>query len=59
MNRAMEKMKILVGMEEEVIEEESSFAFMDELNQNCTLSYQQVYFLHLYNKYIYLLCVVI
>lgn len=44
MNRAMEKMKILVGMEEEVIEEESSFAFMDELNQNCTLSYQQVHF---------------
>ncbi|KAK1393129.1 Vesicle transport protein [Heracleum sosnowskyi] len=41
MNRAMERMKILVGMEEEVIEEESSFAFMDELNQNCTLSYQQ------------------
>lgn len=44
MNRAMEKMKILVGMEEEVIEEESSFAFMDDLNQNCTLSYQQVHF---------------
>ncbi|XP_074379740.1 uncharacterized protein LOC141720938 isoform X2 [Apium graveolens] len=41
MNRAMERMKILVGMEEEVIEEQSSFAFMDDLNQNCTLSYQQ------------------
>lgn len=39
----MEKVKILVGMdvEEEPVEEESSFAFMDDFNRSCTLSYQQ------------------
>ena len=46
MNQALEKMKMIVGMEvdEEQQEEESSssFAFMDDFNRNCTLSTKQV-----------------
>lgn len=49
MNQALEKMKMIVGMEvdEEQQEEESSssFAFMDDFNRNCTLSTKQVPFL--------------
>ncbi|GAA0146790.1 hypothetical protein Leryth_016530 [Lithospermum erythrorhizon] len=50
MNAAIEKMKMLVGMEVEDDEEEasisasqqdSSFAFMDDFNQNCTLTTKQ------------------
>ncbi|KAF5192231.1 Vesicle transport protein [Thalictrum thalictroides] len=44
MHQAMEKVKILVGMdvdEENVVEEESSMSFMDDFNRNCTLSRQQ------------------
>ncbi|CAA3029368.1 vesicle transport protein SFT2B isoform X2 [Olea europaea var. sylvestris] len=44
MNQAFEKMKMLVGMEvedEEQPKEESSFAFMDDFNRNCTLSTKQ------------------
>ncbi|PIA55283.1 hypothetical protein AQUCO_00800182v1 [Aquilegia coerulea] len=44
MHQAMEKVKILVGMEvdeEDVVEEESSMSFMDDFNRNCTLSRQQ------------------
>ncbi|KAK4567273.1 hypothetical protein RGQ29_003187 [Quercus rubra] len=45
MNQALEKMKMIVGMEvdEEQQEEESSssFAFMDDFNRNCTLSTKQ------------------
>ncbi|KAK3027630.1 hypothetical protein RJ639_042619 [Escallonia herrerae] len=43
MNRAMEKVKILVGMEvdDEPAQEESSFAFVDDFNRNCTLSTKQ------------------
>ncbi|KAH9611396.1 hypothetical protein KSS87_000700 [Heliosperma pusillum] len=47
-HQTMEKMKMLVGMEvindEEssaVNDEESSFAFMDDFNRNCTLSTTQ------------------
>lgn len=46
MNQAFEKMKMLVGMEvedEEQPKEESSFAFMDDFNRNCTLSTKQVF----------------
>lgn len=46
MNQALEKMKMLVGMdvedEEAAPQQESSFAFMDDLNRNCTLSTKQV-----------------
>ena len=50
MNQALEKMKMLVGMEVDdehqasALEEEnsSSFAFMDDFNRNCTLSTKQV-----------------
>ncbi|GMY12762.1 vesicle transport protein SFT2B isoform X1 [Fagus crenata] len=49
MNQALEKMKMLVGMEVDdehqasALEEEnsSSFAFMDDFNRNCTLSTKQ------------------
>lgn len=44
MNKAFEKMKIMVGMEvdeEEPIQSESSFAFMDDFDRNCTLSTKQ------------------
>lgn len=45
MNQALEKMKMLVGMdvedEEAAPEQESSFSFMDDLNRNCTLSTKQ------------------
>ncbi|KAM7513912.1 hypothetical protein LguiA_003495 [Lonicera macranthoides] len=45
MNQAVEKMKMLVGMDvednESAVEEESSFAFMDDFNRNCTLSTKQ------------------
>ncbi|XP_059656241.1 uncharacterized protein LOC132303138 isoform X1 [Cornus florida] len=44
MNLAFEKVKMLVGMEaddEPAAEEESSFAFMDDFNRNCTLSTKQ------------------
>lgn len=42
MNKAMEKMKILVGMdvdEEEAVEESS---FIDDFNRQCTLTMKQV-----------------
>lgn len=47
MNQALEKMKMLVGMDVEeqqapALEENSSFSFMDDLNRNCTLSTKQV-----------------
>ncbi|KAK2978399.1 hypothetical protein RJ640_026830 [Escallonia rubra] len=43
MNQAMEKVKMLVGMEvdDEPAQEESSFAFVDDFNRNCTLSTKQ------------------
>ncbi|XP_047318541.1 vesicle transport protein SFT2B-like [Impatiens glandulifera] len=44
MNHAFEKVKILVGMEveeEEPAQEESSFAFIDDFNRNCTFSTKQ------------------
>ncbi|MED6203763.1 hypothetical protein PIB30_002530 [Stylosanthes scabra] len=48
MNRAFEKVKIMVGMEVEdeeqgaaALEDTSSYAFMDEFNRNCTLSTKQ------------------
>ena len=45
-HQAMERMKMLVGMdvdeESAAATEESSFAFMDDFNRNCTLSTQQV-----------------
>ncbi|KAF3615907.1 hypothetical protein FXO38_34844 [Capsicum annuum] len=45
MNQALEKMKMLVGMdvedEETAPQQESSFVFMDDLNRNCTLSTKQ------------------
>ncbi|XP_054785754.1 uncharacterized protein LOC129292218 [Prosopis cineraria] len=47
MNKAVEKVKKMVGMEVEdeqqtaVLEESNSFSFMDEFNQNCTLSTKQ------------------
>ncbi|KAF7813352.1 vesicle transport protein SFT2B [Senna tora] len=47
MNKAFEKVKIMVGMEVEdeqqtaALEESNSFSFMDEFNQNCTLSTKQ------------------
>lgn len=49
MNQALEKMKMLVGMEVEEeeerraasLEESGSFAFMDDFNRNCTLSTKQ------------------
>jgi len=50
MNKAFEKVKIMVGMEVEdeeaqaaALENESSFAFMDDFNRNCTLSRTQVF----------------
>jgi hypothetical protein len=51
MNLALEKMKMLVGMEVEEEEEErqaasleanGSFSFMDDFNRSCTLSTKQV-----------------
>lgn len=46
MNQAIEKMKMLVGMEVEdeqrAAEEERSLSFMEDLNQNCALSTKQV-----------------
>ncbi|CAN4114222.1 unnamed protein product [Withania somnifera] len=46
MNQALEKMKMLVGMdvedEEAAPQQESSFAFVDDLNRNCTLSTKHV-----------------
>ena len=55
MNRAFEKVKIMVGMEVEdeeqqaaALEDNNSFAFMDEFNRNCTLSTKQVFFLLLF-----------
>ncbi|KAI8031060.1 Vesicle transport protein SFT2B [Camellia lanceoleosa] len=44
MNQAFEKVKILVGMEvddEQPPQDESSFAFVDDFNRNCTLSTTQ------------------
>ncbi|XAR73122.1 hypothetical protein NMG60_11006973 [Bertholletia excelsa] len=44
MNHAFEKVKILVGMDTEdpqPAEDESSFAFIDDFNRNCTLSTKQ------------------
>ncbi|KAG5536432.1 hypothetical protein RHGRI_024009 [Rhododendron griersonianum] len=44
MNQAFEKVKILVGMEVEdelPAEDETSFAFLDDFNRNCTLSTKQ------------------
>ncbi|XLV02659.1 hypothetical protein S245_016996, partial [Arachis hypogaea] len=48
MNRAFEKVKIMVGMEVEdeeqratALDDSSSYAFMDEFNRNCTLSTKQ------------------
>ncbi|PSR88069.1 Vesicle transport protein like [Actinidia chinensis var. chinensis] len=44
MNQAFEKVKMLVGMEveeEHPPEDESSFAFIDDFNRNCTLSTKQ------------------
>lgn len=45
MSRAMEKVKILVGMEVEEDEAGSSSSFLDDFNRECTLSTQQVFFL--------------
>ncbi|KAJ8563146.1 hypothetical protein K7X08_031598 [Anisodus acutangulus] len=39
MNQALEKMKMLVGMDEEAVPQQESF--MDDLNRNCTLSTKQ------------------
>ncbi|XP_057970850.1 uncharacterized protein LOC131159727 [Malania oleifera] len=43
MNKAMEKVKMLVGMdvEEDVPVEESSLSFMDDFNRECTLTTKQ------------------
>lgn len=56
MNKAFEKVKIMVGMEVEdeeaqaaALENESSFAFMDDFNRNCTLSRTQVFFFSLFS----------
>ncbi|CAN1787586.1 Vesicle transport protein SFT2B [Linum perenne] len=55
MNQALEKMKMLVGMEVDEDDEErpsepspDSFSFVDDFNRNCTLSSQQsmLVFLH-------------
>jgi hypothetical protein len=50
MNKAFEKMKMMVGMEVEdeeqqaaALDNESSFAFMDDFNRNCTLTTKQVF----------------
>ena len=56
MNQAYEKVKMLVGMEveeEHPPEDESSFAFIDDFNRNCTLSTKQVLSLAL-SPYIYM-----
>lgn len=49
MNRAFEKVKIMVGMDVEdeeqqaaALENSNSFAFVDDFNRNCTLSTTQV-----------------
>jgi hypothetical protein len=50
MNQALEKMKMLVGMEVEEeeerqaasLEENGSFSFMEDFNRSCTLSTKQV-----------------
>lgn len=53
MNQAMEKMKMLVGMDVE--DEESAAAaqenssFMDDFNRQCTLTTQQVHNLTVYH----------
>ncbi|CAH9058431.1 unnamed protein product [Cuscuta europaea] len=47
MNQTLEKMKMLVGMDVEDVEgtanqqQESSFAFIEDFNRNCTLSTKQ------------------
>ncbi|XP_058779321.1 uncharacterized protein LOC131653250 [Vicia villosa] len=48
MNKAFEKVKMMVGMEVEdeeqqasALDNESSFAFMDDFNRNCTLTTKQ------------------
>lgn len=50
MSKAFEKVKIMVGMEVEdeeqqaaALDNDNSFAFMDEFNRNCTLSTKQVF----------------
>lgn len=50
MNKAFEKVKMMVGMEVEdeeqqaaALDNESSFAFMDDFNRNCTLTTKQVF----------------
>jgi len=49
MNKAFEKVKIMVGMDVEdeeqqaaALDNSNSFAFMDDFNRNCTLSTTQV-----------------
>jgi len=46
MNQAIEKMKMLVGMEvedeQQAADEESSLSFMEDLNRNCALTTKQV-----------------
>ncbi|KAK6923638.1 Vesicle transport protein, Got1/SFT2-like [Dillenia turbinata] len=49
MNRAVEKVKMMVGMEVEVEEEQlatsdDTFSFMDDFNRNCTLSTKQRFY---------------
>ncbi|KAH0923277.1 hypothetical protein HID58_023295 [Brassica napus] len=48
MNQALEKMKMLVGMEvedeERAAEEESSLSFMEDLNRNCALTTKQRFY---------------
>lgn len=51
MNKAFEKVKIMVGMDAEDEEQQAaalnnsnSFAFMDDFNRNCTLSTTQVFY---------------
>lgn len=51
MNKAFEKVKIMVGMDAEdedqqaaALNSSNSFAFMDDFNRNCTLSTTQVFY---------------
>lgn len=45
MNQALERMKMLVGMEvddEEQLQQQQESSYMDDFNRNCTLSTKQV-----------------
>ncbi|OIW14535.1 hypothetical protein TanjilG_12934, partial [Lupinus angustifolius] len=67
MNKAFEKVKIMVGMEVEDEEQQAAalddnngnFAFMDDFNRNCTLSTKHVLiFLSIFHVDLHLNCVI-